>query len=205
MQLSLLDYVLPPEESAIAEKPAAETNAPCGISIGDQVRVLRVDTLPAALIGQIGTIKTLITSDIAQIRIGDRLWGMTADQFEKIEAKPATPALFPDPPFEVNVGDRLRLIKNFREDLIGQVVVVYEVVRPRVVRVTFSDRSTLTIYTDNTEKLEPTTLLRWHQAKINHRRRVILELSLADPIRYAALIEYCEQEIEQTLAVLGVR
>ncbi|KAM3091154.1 hypothetical protein ACKFKG_26875 [Phormidesmis sp. 146-35] len=112
-----------------------------------------------------------------------------------------------EPPFKVNAGDRLRLVKGFHDHLIGQIVVVIEMRRPCVAVGRLPSGEVHHFWLPNTEKLEESgsPLLLWHQAKIDHRRRVILELSLSDPTRYAALIQQCEREIEQALKAMLTR
>lgn len=119
---------------------------------------------------------------------------------------PITPKPFqqcPDPPFEVNVGDRLRLTKVYRDDLIGRVIVVHEVIRPCIVSA-IVDGHLYTFSTLNAEKLEPKqcainpNLLLWYKAKLSHRRGIMIRLLVAHQARV-----YSGENTEEKMAMTG--
>jgi hypothetical protein len=75
MQLGLLDYVVPPEQTV----PTAPS-----LKIGDSVRVVSVGILPESLIGQIGTVSSMLLPTIAQVEIEGQVWGMERSQLELV-------------------------------------------------------------------------------------------------------------------------
>lgn len=84
MQIDLLSYVVPVEQTV----PILPS-----FKVGDWVRVVNVQTLPQALVGQVGIVATMLTPDIAQIEIEGQTWGMGATQLELIPApQPASPS-----------------------------------------------------------------------------------------------------------------
>lgn len=139
MQLTLLDYVLTVEEAT--EPPIV----PPVLIAGQRVKIIRVSTLPAALVGQVGTIAALIASDIVQVETDSGIWTIEASQVELLD---------------------------------GSVI----------------------DYGGKTEKPAPSSLVKWHQSLITHRRRTILRLS--GKSHYADLIRHYQAEIEQTLEIL---
>ena len=82
MQLSLLDYTLTPEEST----PPPKVTIANPLAVGQCVKIIRVDTLSASLVGQVGTVEAMIAADIIQVRTDEGLWTIETSQVEEATA-----------------------------------------------------------------------------------------------------------------------
>lgn len=110
--------------------------------------------------------------------------------------------LYPVPPWEAKIGDRVKCSKGTILPLIGKTGVIVEVLRPCVVVVEVEGQ-TYHLWLPNLERAELNAGARlWHEARMRHFERVIPRL--AKNLLHCQLVRSMQAEYESILQQLGI-